>query len=66
MCGALKWVTFESQEFTVSVQLHLRRKCLWKKNPIQESRLILMGIKNQIFDIIFILEYSYIGIKWGI
>lgn len=34
-----------------------------KKNPIPESGLILMGIKNQIFDIIVMLEYSYIGMR---
>ena len=58
-----KWVTFESWEFTVPGQLHLRRKCLLKKNSIPESRLILMGIKNQILDIIFILECSYIEMR---
>lgn len=35
----------------------------WKKNPILESKLILMGIKNQIFDIIFMGEHSYIGMR---
>ena len=34
-----------------------------KKNSIPESRLILMGIKNQILDIIFILECSYIEMR---
>lgn len=34
-----------------------------KKNPIPESRLILMGIKNQIFDITFMLECSPIGMR---
>lgn len=60
-----KWVTFESWEFTVPGQLHLRRKCLVKKkkNPIPELRLILVGIKNQIFGIMFMLECSDIGVS---
>lgn len=34
-----------------------------KKNPIPESGLILMGIKNQTFDIIVTLECSYLGMR---
>lgn len=63
MCGALEMSHFQISRIYCIRSVTLKKEVPLKKNPIPESRLTLVGIKNQIFDLIFMLRCSYIEMR---